>query len=174
MTDLKTWTTHDKSTWGDGPWQAEPDKAHWIAHGLDCLIVRNNFGALCGYVGVPRGHRCFEVDYNDLAYEGVYAHGGLTFSNRCQPRGADEARGICHPVEGAAHAEVWWLGFDCGHAGDLSPGYAPYLREHLGESYPHLANPFGEEYRDLPYVIAQVEGLALQLSLPGGPGELQA
>lgn len=51
---------YDKSGWGDGPWQKEPDKAQWLdeATRLPCLAVRNNVsGTLCGYVGVPPGHR---------------------------------------------------------------------------------------------------------------------
>lgn len=53
---MKTWTTVDKSDWPTGEWHQEPDKAQWIdqATGLDCLIVRGPFGALCGYVGVPQ------------------------------------------------------------------------------------------------------------------------
>ena len=50
--------TMDKSVWGPGPWQNEPDKRQWQdeATGLPCLIVRNSMGALCGYVGVSEGH----------------------------------------------------------------------------------------------------------------------
>ena len=52
----KTWVTIDKSSWGDGPWLAEPDKEQFAdeATGLPCLIRRSpTSGALCGYVGVP-------------------------------------------------------------------------------------------------------------------------
>lgn len=37
-------------------WDQEPDRKHWVQQGLDCLIVRNLMGALCGYVGVPPSH----------------------------------------------------------------------------------------------------------------------
>ncbi len=59
----------DKSEWGPGPWQDEPDKAQWLDAGsrLPCLIVRGPVGALCGYVGLPPGHRArratFESSY---------------------------------------------------------------------------------------------------------------
>lgn len=45
-----SYTTKDKSTWGDGPWQHEPDKMQYEDPdtGLPCLIVRNAVGALCG------------------------------------------------------------------------------------------------------------------------------
>ena len=39
--------TVDKTTWGAGPWQDEPDKKQWRDEtGFPCLIVRNNGGAL--------------------------------------------------------------------------------------------------------------------------------
>jgi hypothetical protein len=41
------------------------------------------------------------------------------------------------------------LGFDCSHAGDLSPGRGPQFSH--------------ERYRDVAYVRAEVESLAAQL-----------
>lgn len=57
----------DKSSWGDGPWQSEPDKKQWRdeATGLPCLIVRGPSGALCGYVGIAEGHPYFGKSYDD-------------------------------------------------------------------------------------------------------------
>ena len=47
----------DKSGWYDGPWMTEPDRIEWRnEHGQPCLIVRNQSGALCGYVAVSPGH----------------------------------------------------------------------------------------------------------------------
>ena len=76
------WRTKDKSAWGPGPWQEEPDKRQWQdeATGLPCLIVRNNGGALCGYVGVPKGHPDHGKDYDAVD---VDVHGGLTFADTC-------------------------------------------------------------------------------------------
>ena len=76
--------THDKSEWGPGPWQSEPDKRQWRdeATGLPCLIVRGPSGALCGYVGVSRGHPCYGKDYDDVTVE---VHWGLTFASKCAP-----------------------------------------------------------------------------------------
>lgn len=55
-----------KSYWGPGPWANEPDKLNWIdpETGLDCMIVRNRAGNLCGYVGVPESHPWFGVGYS--------------------------------------------------------------------------------------------------------------
>ena len=107
--------TQDKSQWGDGDWQQEPDKKQWQDKetGYPCLVVRNRMGALCGYVGVPKGHPHFEHDYEKPSVE---VHGGLTFADTCQPN-ADESSHICHKV-GDDH--VWWFGFDCAHYGDFN------------------------------------------------------
>lgn len=144
---MKTWNNTDKSAWDDGPWMNEPDKAQWVAHGLDCLIVRNASGALCGYVGVPESHAAFGKGYYDVE---VDVHGGLTFADRCNPHPEGDHRGICHIEEGAANKTVWWLGFDCAHAWDICPKY--------DWSFLHDAC-----YRDFDYVKKETERLASQL-----------
>lgn len=135
----------DRNLLPDGVWNEEPDKGHWIYKGLDCLIVRNNLGALCGYVGVPKGHRLYEMDYDD-ANSLVDAYWGLTFANKCNPN-ADPTSSICHPLEGAANEDVWWLGFDCAHCDDFIPCV----------EYPN----FGETvYKDFVFVQKGVHKLA--------------
>lgn len=143
---MKTWQNSDKSEWPLGEWHTEPDKAHWIEEGLDCLIVRNHIGALCGYVGVPEQHPCFGQDYDSVDVE---VHGGLTFSDTCHPR-ESECRGICHPKEGAANETVWWLGFDCAHGGDIMPKLGSF--------------GYGDTYRNFSYVRQEVASLAKQLN----------
>jgi hypothetical protein len=134
----------DKSTWGPGPWQDEPDKVQWQdeATGLPCLIVRGPSGAWCGYVGVPRPHPSYGEDYD---YVNVEVHGDLTYAGKCQGHGR-----ICHLVEAGEDDDVWWLGFDCSHSWDFSPGYRSRMD---GD----------ETYRDQAYVAAEVENLAKQL-----------
>ena len=145
--------TIDKASWGAGPWQSEPDKRQWMDEttGLPCLIVRGPLGALCGYVGVPNGHLAYGKDYDSV---GVEAHGGLTFSARCQP--GVESHGICHKVAPGEPDDVWWLGFDCAHSGDLCPGNTKYQRPITGDTY-----------RDIPYVTEQITALAAQLKAMG-------
>lgn len=157
--ETKEYRHYDKSEWGDGPWQDEPDKIQWQDEGtgFPCLIVRNRGGALCGYVGVPESHPDFENGYDAVDVE---VHGGLTFANFCTKDG-EEAKHICHvPSLGEPH-RVWWLGFDCSHAGDSSPAYDAKYREQS------ISCPWNEsgfyEYRDIPYVKAQVARLARQL-----------
>lgn len=106
----QTWTTMDRSSWGPGPWDGEPDKVSWTdpATGRPCLAVRNPVGAWCGYVAVDPGHPLHGQDYD---VPDVVVHGGLTYAAYCR-EGATEAEGICHvPRPGQPH-DVWWFGFD--------------------------------------------------------------
>lgn len=162
----RVYTTIDKSDWGDGPWQDEPDKVQWKdeATGLPCLAKRDErLGHLCGYVGVGPGHAAYEKDY-DAVYDlfpswdhdgYLEVHGGLTYAAHCQH--GDEAEAICHVPDPGEPDDVWWLGFDCAHSGDLSPYSLVSDRE---AGYGPIA---GETYRTLDYVRAQCAKLARQL-----------
>lgn len=213
------YTTVDKSTWGDGPWQSEPDKMQWQdeATGLPCLIVRGPVGALCGYVGIAPDHPAYGLSYDGTPdnehrahikavwdhmrtgfkhYDGsaemheavrdsimsmpeppavvpgigecvaeLEAHGGLTYSGCCQGD-------ICHVPESNQPDNVWWFGFDCAHAWDLCPLMEKTYRE-VAAKTPHIPKPdllvayereHPDIYRDIPYVQAEVAGLAKQLA----------
>jgi len=120
----RRWTTEDKSKWGDGPWQDEPDKMQWKdgTTGLACLIKRNMTGALCGYVGVPASHPFHSRDYDIDGVLSLDMHGGATYAALCSP-GADPAHGICHVPDAGEPEKLWWIGFDCGHYGDFTPSF---------------------------------------------------
>jgi hypothetical protein len=167
----RSWTTVDKSEWGDGPWTGEPDKIQWVdaATGLDCLIHRGPSGALCGYVGVPQGHPAYGVGYDDVRNsDGEYpdVHGGLTYAAACMDTD-DESHGICHVPEPGRPHDVWWLGFDCGHFSDLMPGLVARERimarelETKGIKWPE--SPYGSTYKTVDYVREEVANLASQL-----------
>lgn len=157
----RTWNFVDKSNWKRGPWDAEPDKVQWIdeATGLDCLVHRGGSGSLCGYVGVPPGHK-----FHGMGYDAVYqwdeesessfpeVHGGLTFADSCSTKERADGGGICHVPEPGRPADVWWLGFDCAHCGDYCPKYDR-------EDYPSDG-----AYRELEYVKREVRSLAAQLA----------
>lgn len=155
--------TRDKSNWGDGPWQTEPDKAQWPdpATGLPCLITRAHHGALCGYVGVPQGHPYYGLNYSNVS---LTAHGGLTFASACDPD-APEDIGVCHRPGPGEPDHVWWFGFDCAHAWDHSPGMRDDLRAYMPpEILEGLAFFKREEvYRPFDYVQKNVTNLAAQL-----------
>lgn len=149
--DTREYKTVDKSDWGRGEWQNEPDKVQWQDEttGLPCLIVRGPSGALCGYVGVAESHPDFRKGYDGVD---VDVHGGLTFADFCADSD-DESKHICHVPGPGEPDRVWWLGFDCSHSGDYSPKY--------NSKY----GPSGyETYAALPYVKHQVTKLAHQLA----------
>lgn len=158
--------TIDKSTWHQGPWQDEPDKIQWPdpQTGLPCLMVRGPTGAWCGYVGVFEGHQYFGKNSDDVP---VDAHGGLNFSGYCQ-QSQHESQGVCHVPDAGEPDNVWWLGFDCAHAGDLMPGMDALLPQELRrrrDLFPSPWNATGhDEYRDVAYVKDEVTALARQLA----------
>lgn len=165
----QTYPGRDK--WPKGSWDNEPDKAQWLDRtGLPCLAVRNRFGNWCGYVGIPESHPLYGKDYSDL-YD-LNVHGGLTFSDGCHPGGH-----ICHVPEPDEPDDVWWLGFDCGHGGDFSPGMHTLLDGlkkkaieqgekpafEIGPVPKHMRWMTRERYRTLRYVQAECSDLAAQL-----------
>jgi hypothetical protein len=150
---MRTWMYIDKSKWGPGPWQEEPDKAQWKdeATGLTCLIVRQpRLGHLCGYAGVPPGHPLHGKNYDDVDAD---VHGGLTFSRECD---GDPEHGVCHVPEPGEPEHLWWFGFDAAHCFNLSPGIEPFNRE--AYLFRHSV------YRDFAYMRSQCESLASQLA----------
>lgn len=140
---------YDKSTWGPGPWQAEPDLVEFRHLGLPCVIRRHDsFGNFCGYVGVPPTHPDHGKGYDAVEVE---VHGGLTFAEEC----SDVA---CHIPAPGEPDDFYWFGFDCGHVFDLAPGLKALTRRVMG------GGDLGEVYRDLAYVRHETEHLAEQLA----------
>lgn len=155
-----------------GEWNNEPNRLNWKHAGLDCMLVRH-FSSLhwCGYVGLRPGHPAFGKGYDEVE-SGVYeyekseyttpaifpdlsVHGGLTFSDKCDDF-------VCHLTDDPKD-ETWWLGFDCAHSGDFSPGHAKY-----GDTF----RPLGfESYKTMEIVKLWTERLADQLARE--PGEIE-
>jgi len=157
----RSWTYLDRSRWAQGEWDSEPDKIQFqdVATGLPCLVVRNQGGALCGYVGVIEGHPFFAVPYStcpqgcdsycDHSPEALLdVHGGITFADFCSPYGPEGERGICHVPEAGEPDRVYWFGFDCAHCDDVSPAY----------DFSHVGH-----YKSVTYVQAECRRLAAQL-----------
>lgn len=108
-------------------WEMEPDEALFVSHGYWCEVKRHSeLGHLCGYVYMGAHHPLASEAEPDLA-----VHGGITFNNGTK------------------------MGFDCGHAGDMSP----FIRTHFGYSNPG----YSEVYRNMAFVKAQLDNLAAQL-----------
>lgn len=139
-----TYYYHNRSQWRNpGVAEGEPDKVQWLDETtqLPCLIVRNHSGAWCGYVGVPPGHRYHGASYDDVP---ANCHGGLTFANHAYCN----EDGTCIGQVSEGPDPTWWLGFDCSHCFDSCPAYDTMS---------------GGIYRDMQYVIREVEELAKQL-----------
>lgn len=139
----------ERLAWGDGPWQSEAD-ALWYSEGgaLAAVLRHPEHGNLCGYVGVPPGHHAHGVGEPDKLPE---AHGGVSYTGEM-------------PLLNTALSKKgwWWIGFDCGHAGDLIPKIHVGALAQVGMA---ISNK-GNTYRDLRYVLQQVELLRRRLCIP--------
>lgn len=156
----------EREEWAPGPWQDEPDLVEWrdATTGYPCLVVRAmHTGALCGYVGLPPGHPLHGKTYNAPECEALEAHGGLTFADACHEGGL-----ICHVPQPGEPDDVWWLGFDCAHAYDLTPAIDAVTKRAQGQSISDTLNAIEPmwmrtTYKPLAFVQAEVTGLAAQL-----------
>ena len=126
----------DRKQWPAGPWDDEPDSFAFEHAGFKCKGERNNHGVWCGYVLVPNDHPIRYAGEGEL--DALECHGGVTWSR-------DDGDGD------------FWVGFDCGHAWDFSPGMAAQMPS-------HVLLP-GEKYRDLAYVKQNCRSMAEQLNL---------
>jgi hypothetical protein len=150
----------DKSTWGPGPWQDEPDRVDFVHAGLPCLALRHpNHGSWCGYAAVRPGHPLHGRDWreHDLPLEFHWQ--------------------VCHVPAPGEPDGVWWFGGDFSHFRDFCPGDESHLAQLYeaarakGSDAAFALRPRGENdmlfrqvYRNLPYVRAQIERLAEQLA----------
>jgi hypothetical protein len=170
-----------KSEWGPGPWQDEPDRVEWNDErtGLACRIIRNMWsGNFCGYAGIPATHPYFGWGYDDdiklapgdlkdatindvgivnaffYAMTGGQKHGTIPLGMTLKAHnGLSFAGNLLGESSG-----LWFFGFDCGHAWDVTPALDMMLRRHL------LNMPIPDrQYRDVEYVKKEVTALAFQL-----------
>lgn len=102
----------------------------------------------CGYVAVPEGYKAWGAKLYDPRFD---VHGGVTFSEESDTKSP-------YPVETDAH--VWWIGFDCGHSGDLAPLDWEKLNNLLESD---VYSPFDGIERTLGYCETECEYLARQI-----------
>lgn len=155
------------------PWDLEQVPVTWEAHGLTCHVLRGPVGSLCGYVKLPEDHPLYNVGYSEdmpawlqAAWEkrqGEVVGGSMSplrmfcLAFGSSPQAADVFSvhgGVTYSGfdNGKYKPEGFWWGFDCAHAGDFTPSSLSYGWAPSGE----------DVYRELLYVQAQTEGLALQ------------
>lgn len=143
----------DRTGWQPGSWDDEPeDRIEWRdeSTGLSCLMRRTKLGVWCGYVACPPGHPMHGKSGSDCSATGdLRVHGGITYGAACSGE-------ICHVPSPGEPDDVWWLGSDCNHSGDLAPRNTKhsewFMRPGPGQFY------CGEHY-----VQREVESLARQL-----------
>ena len=76
----------------------------WEHAGMQCALRHGVFGAPCGYVALPAGHRLHGKDTWTADGE-VDVHGGVTFAGR-------------HASDDLGR---YWVGFDMAHYHDFDP-----------------------------------------------------
>lgn len=161
-----------RSLWGKGPWTDEPDEIHWrsSASGYPLLMWRNMTGGWCGYVGLPPGHPLADIHYDSSElYAAISVHGGLTFGGRLEP----SHDSVQIPPE---YLEHWWIGFDCGHFGDVMPAMEaltstvrpPAVRRMIDRLFENFGEGrWRETYKTVDDVRLMVEDLAEQAAHAG-------
>lgn len=128
-----------------GPWDNEPDAARIDVGDVPALMARGWGDFWCGYIGV------WTEEIARLVEDRIDVHGGWTFVKQLEA--FDVAVGL-------PNAKLWWCGFDCGHAWDITP--------HL--STIHMPDA---EYRDLVYVATEVVQAARALTAMLAPRALE-
>jgi len=177
ITALQVYHNPERRPSGDGPWNAEADKIAWVDEesGLGCIMLRQKNVTISGYVGVGPDHPLFGFN-SDAVPDAVSrsVHGGITYGKPCEvnrferrahgkPR--QERYTVCHTTwvrqvqdyrtvqitDDEFHEDLWWLGFDTDHPGDLVPNAR------------HDRNQKGDAYRDQAFVFENCVELAKRL-----------
>lgn len=160
ITALQLYRNPDRRPSQDGPWNDEADKVSWVDEetGLGCIMLRQEDGTISGYVGVGPEHPLFGYEADAVPVDiSRVVHGGITYGKACEVnRFAREAWGkprkerytVCHTTyvrtvqdyrtvkttKDEFHEDLWWLGFDTAHPGDLVPN-ARYGGGRKGDIY---------------------------------------
>lgn len=132
-------------------WEEEPDRVEFVHKGFKCLVLRHStLKHLRGYVALPKEHPYYGCHYDNL---NVDVHGGLTFGKKGDGKDWEP--------------NYWWIGFDCAHAGDYTPGIEEMLTTAGFKKGPKgIKGVFRETYKSIDYVKKEVRKLARQLTIP--------
>lgn len=126
------------------------EKSWTTESGLSAVVLMNNIGFRCGYVGIDEDHPLYRVNYasSDIL-DSFNVHGGLTFSDFSKRLG---------------DKNLWWFGYDCGHIGDIpSKEYIGEYKRRVHSDYWHMEEKEGT-HKSLEYCVQECENLARQLS----------
>ena len=130
---------------------ANPHNRTWVkVNGLNHIyilkarsnVISEKMMFYCGYVGVPKRHPYYGLDYDSSELYYVVAHGGLTYASYLNEYDKD----------------YWFFGFDCGHYNDSSSvedlnSESPntfktfeYAKDGVFSMYEHLAQVDSDEF----------------------------
>lgn len=122
------WTSDKKLKFlGYGEWVEEPDIVvlEYLGYKakirrvflLEPVAIEEYYfgGHLCGYVQIPEDHPYFNKDHS---HSNIDAHGGLTFWDF----GDFNENGYIDSKD------IFWIGYDCAHAGDYVPSFELFRR----------------------------------------------
>ena len=70
----------------------------FVVDGFRCVVVGIYMGHRCGYIAIPKGHKLYGKDYDEID---ISVHGGLTYAEYSENG---------YPVE--CEEPVYWIGFD--------------------------------------------------------------
>jgi hypothetical protein len=142
----------DKSEWGKGPWENEPDLQSWIDSETQyaCVTRRNMFGAWLGHVGLDASHPLYMLQPGAPEFEFIETHGSPELFVGFYE---DDAKRFVPPQK------LWWIGFSCMQSTDYCPltDREPYIKGKRGKATT-------KTYRTFEYVCEQVLFLASQLA----------
>lgn len=134
-----------KESWGDGPWQTEPDFELFEYRDHKCMVRRGSFGALNGYVEVKPDHAFYKQDYDDID---VDVHMGITYAGNILD---------C--------LDIFFIGFDCAHCYDYAPVLAVTHKNICIPNSRECSLPMHKEenYKTIDFVIAECKSVVDQL-----------
>ena len=156
--------------------------------GYKCVVIFGSIGHRCGYVGIPKNHPLYGKDYSDYLEIKKADVGDREVSGILPLLGAwlDEDERIrieayfqCHGgityAGGGGHSsypigsDLWWFGFDCGHAGDKSDldyamqKFPSHRKEYQQRKMVESKYPIDDVIRTEEYVADECKKLAEQL-----------
>lgn len=167
-------TCDQKLKWfGYGEWVEETDCFLFKYKGYYCAVHRvlkrepceeEVFygGHLCGYVEVPKNNPyykkyfCIDIEDVDVCLD---CHGGITY---------DDKESFISTLFNKPRDH--WIGFDCGHSGDLIPSMELFKKSHKTQTSDYMQqiknlynNVFASEYRNISFCIKECMSLVDQL-----------
>ena len=108
------------------------------------VVVFHNFSR-CGYIGLPKGHKLENRDYNDFDFD---VHGGLTFGS--------------NGLQFKDDTHDWYFGFDCMHFND-GADVRTMIENGASTQELFVARMFDGEIRTKEYVLEELKKLVTQI-----------